>query len=183
MLFDAEAHGIVRDFWLQIGLGVSSRLAEWTRHYQPADNHVNGKGEGKELGADGRTYLEERNILFGVAAFAKRALRRRLVGVLIKDGDDRDLELELLCVVGPELAGGQARCRGGRVSHSERYDDDLDGTLVFVGCWAQGEERLFRVRVVLSLLMVSLLTGDQVSVHRNPQDSAKMGSGLPFLWT
>ena len=79
----------------------------WTRHYQgpssPADN---------ELGADGRTYLEERygrNMPLGVAAFAKRALRRRLAGVWIKDvdGDGGDLELDL-----PACAAGSASSRG-----------------------------------------------------------------------
>ena len=79
----------------------------WTRHYQgpssPADN---------ELGADGRTYLEERygrNMPLGVAAFAKRALRRRLAGVWIKDvdGDGGDLELDL-----PACAAGGASSRG-----------------------------------------------------------------------
>ena len=81
----------------------------WTRHYQgtssPADN---------ELGADGRTYLEERygrNMPLGVAAFAKRALRRRLAGVWIKDvdgdGDGGDLELDLRA-----CAAGGASSRG-----------------------------------------------------------------------
>ena len=77
VLFDAEVYGVAGEFWQQTGLGVSSRFAEQTRHYQPADNHANGDGEGNELGADRRTYLEEqydKNMPLRVAALAKRAL-------------------------------------------------------------------------------------------------------------
>ncbi|KAK2462365.1 hypothetical protein APHAL10511_005671 [Amanita phalloides] len=47
-----------------------------------------GKNDHDSLGADGTTYLEERygrNLPLSVSASAKRALRRRLAGVLIKD--------------------------------------------------------------------------------------------------
>lgn len=81
------------------------------------DNHEN------ELGADGRTYLEERygrNLPLRVAAFAKRALRRRLAGVLIKDGlRDGDLaaggcvgEPLLPCAVGPSSRGVKTVAEG-----------------------------------------------------------------------
>ncbi len=78
---------------------------------------ANGTGGGEdsaeagELGADCQTYLEERygrNLPLCVAASAKRALRRRLAGVLIKDSLGGD------CVEG-EVVGSSSRVAEGDV--------------------------------------------------------------------
>ena len=68
--------------------------------------------EAGELGADCQTYLEERygrNLPLCVAASAKRALRRRLAGVLIKDSLGGD------CVDAGEEVGSSSRVAEGDV--------------------------------------------------------------------
>ncbi|CAL1698816.1 unnamed protein product [Somion occarium] len=114
VLFPGDAFPLAKQFWQHTGLGVSSRLAERclsmlpseepkpssptsprlplkasNRHYSakpswssPAVNPV------EDLDKDHSTYLEERygrNLPQGAAAGAKRAMRRRIAGVLVHD--------------------------------------------------------------------------------------------------
>ncbi|KAJ7366749.1 pyridoxal phosphate-dependent transferase [Mycena albidolilacea] len=114
VLFPEEAFSIAKQFWQHAGLGVSSRLAEHCLALLPADptfvpnglQHTPRKALNKhysakkttrsppqspvaeDLGADHSVYLEERygrNLPIALAASAKRAMRRRISGVLVRD--------------------------------------------------------------------------------------------------
>ncbi|KAF8333771.1 hypothetical protein F5887DRAFT_921746 [Amanita rubescens] len=99
----------------QKGGGGDERV-RYTRRRVSISGGANGTGrrdnpEAGELGADCQTYLEERygrNLPLGGAASAKRALRRRLAGVLIKDSLGGD------CVDG-EVVGSSSRVAEGDV--------------------------------------------------------------------
>jgi len=112
VLFPADKVQYARPFWQHTGLGISSRYAEHclsllpeeavaaspTIYAKPKFAHryysVKGKRQSlppapnDTLGDDHSTYLEERygrNLPQDAAAFAKRALRRRIAGVLLRD--------------------------------------------------------------------------------------------------
>jgi hypothetical protein len=153
----------------------------WTRRYQGSSSSGDN-----ELGVDGRTYLEERygrNMPLGVAAFAKRALRRRLAGVLMGDGGNGgDLELDVPCAaVGPSSRGVKSVAEGDVYLTPSGMAAIWTAHQCLLGIGPEAKSVCFGC--ALPSLVVGLLTGDQVSVHRYPQDSAKMGSGLSFLWT
>jgi cystathionine gamma-synthase len=112
VLFPADKVRYARPFWQHTGLGISSRYAEHslsllpeetvptspTTHNKPKSAHryysVKEKRQSPPttpndaLGDDCSTYVEERygrNLPQDAAAFAKRALRRRIAGVLLHD--------------------------------------------------------------------------------------------------
>lgn len=112
VLFPADKIQYAKPFWQHTGLGVSSRYAEHclsflpeeaiptspTIHSKPKFAHryysVKDKRKsipaapGDALSDDQSTYLEERygrNLSQDASAFAKRALRRRIAGVLLRD--------------------------------------------------------------------------------------------------
>lgn len=112
VLFPADKVQYAKPFWQHTGLGISSRYAEhflsllpeetvpasptiYTKH-KSAHRYYSVKGKRQSLSAtpndapceDYSTYLEERygrNLPQDSAAFAKRALRRRIAGVLLRD--------------------------------------------------------------------------------------------------
>ncbi|KAJ7459751.1 pyridoxal phosphate-dependent transferase [Mycena latifolia] len=115
VLFPEEAFPIAKQFWQHTGMGISSRLAEHCLSLLPAETAFvpNGlqntprKALNKhycarktpsptdncaprldDLSVDHSVYLEERygrNLPITSAAWAKRALRRRISGVLVRD--------------------------------------------------------------------------------------------------
>ena len=112
VFFPADKTQYARPFWQHTGLGISSRYAEHylsllpkeavpvspTIYTRPKHPHryysVKGRRQstpaspGDTLGDDQSTYLEERygrNLAQDAAVFAKRALRRRIAGVLLRD--------------------------------------------------------------------------------------------------
>jgi cystathionine gamma-synthase len=115
VLFPADAFPIAKEFWQHTGQGVSSRYAEKCLSLLPeeakkipqpaAQRVVNkrygakkspttanfGKGPTSQEDDVNTTYLEERygrNLPVAEAAFAKRALKRRIAGVLLCDVPD-----------------------------------------------------------------------------------------------
>ncbi|KAJ7175758.1 pyridoxal phosphate-dependent transferase [Mycena filopes] len=142
VLFPQEAEPVAKQFWQHTGLGISSRLAEHCLALLPADQSFVPNGlqntprkalnkhysarkppspttitapRAEALSLDHSVYLEERygrNLPLSLAAAAKRALRRRISGVLVRDaptdspgglsaGDQN-------CVVGPSSRGVQS---------------------------------------------------------------------------
>ncbi|KAJ7095968.1 pyridoxal phosphate-dependent transferase [Mycena belliarum] len=129
VLFPQEAFTLAKEFWQHTGMGISSRLAEHCLALLPEDSifipngpqytprralnkHYSAKKTPsptdssapriEDLSLDHSVYLEERygrNVPITSAAWAKRALRRRISGVLVRDhpGD---------CADGP-CAGGK----------------------------------------------------------------------------
>ncbi|KAF8208830.1 PLP-dependent transferase [Mycena galopus ATCC 62051] len=115
VLFPEEAAPIAKQFWQHTGLGISSRLAEHCLALLPSDptfvpnglqntprkalnKHYSAKKTtfsppespvaAEDLSIDHSVYLEERygrNLPIALAASAKRALRRRISGVLVRD--------------------------------------------------------------------------------------------------
>ncbi|KAJ7254358.1 pyridoxal phosphate-dependent transferase [Mycena haematopus] len=114
VLFPEEAFPIAKQFWQHTGLGISSRLAEHCLSLLPVDptfipnglqntprkalnKHYSARKTTvsppespvvEDLGPDHSMYLEERygrNLPIALAASAKRALRRRISGVLVRD--------------------------------------------------------------------------------------------------
>ena len=108
VLFPADKTQYARPFWQHTGLGISSRYAEHclsllpeeivptspTIYTKPRSAHrfysVKEKRQSppNTLSEDCSTYLEERygrNLPQDAATFAKRALRRRIAGVLLRD--------------------------------------------------------------------------------------------------
>ncbi|KAJ7147529.1 pyridoxal phosphate-dependent transferase [Mycena crocata] len=120
VLFPEEAFPIAKQFWQHAGMGISSRLAEHCLALLPADSafvpnglqntprkalnkHYSAKkatssppeSRIEDFSPDHSVYLEERygrNLPITSAAAAKRALRRRIAGVLVRDnlGDSPD---------------------------------------------------------------------------------------------
>ncbi|KAH6917798.1 cystathionine gamma-synthase [Coprinopsis sp. MPI-PUGE-AT-0042] len=112
VLFPADAFPIAKEFWQHTGQGISSRYAEKClsllpeeakKDLQPVAQRVVNKRYGaKKSPTKGKTtisqeddvnttYLEERygrNLPLAEAAFAKRALKRRIAGVLLCDVPD-----------------------------------------------------------------------------------------------
>ena len=113
VLFPADKVQYARPFWQHTGLGISSRYAEHCLSLLPeetvpasptiytkpksAHRYYSVKEKPKllptapddTLNEDCSTYLEERygrNLSHDAVAFAKRALRRRIAGVLLRDG-------------------------------------------------------------------------------------------------
>ncbi|KAL5499240.1 STR2_1 [Sanghuangporus vaninii] len=114
VLFPANAFPIAKKFWQHTGMGISSRTAvrcltrmsesptsPTTRDHFPALNRLPSKPQNRhyivkspppppheEEVEDVNSYLEERygrNLPLGYAVAAKRALRRRIAGVLVHD--------------------------------------------------------------------------------------------------
>ncbi|KAJ7696062.1 pyridoxal phosphate-dependent transferase [Mycena rosella] len=115
VLFPEEAFPIAKEFWQHTGMGISSRLAEHCLALLPADSAFVPNGlqntprkalnkhysanktpsptetrgpRPEDLSPDHSVYLEERygrNLPITSAAWAKRALRRRISGVLVRD--------------------------------------------------------------------------------------------------
>ncbi|KAJ6557377.1 pyridoxal phosphate-dependent transferase [Mycena vulgaris] len=115
VLFPEEAFPIAKEFWQHTGTGISSRLAEHCLSLLPADStfvpnglqntprkalnkHYSAKKTPsptdtrgprvEDLSLDHSVYLEERygrNLPITSVAWAKRALRRRISGVLVRD--------------------------------------------------------------------------------------------------
>lgn len=112
VLFPADKFQYARPFWQHTGLGISSRYAEHClsllpgetvpasptiytkprsahRYYSVREKRQSQPTSPKDaLGDDYSTYLEERygrNLSQDAASFAKRALRRRIAGVLLRD--------------------------------------------------------------------------------------------------
>ncbi|KAJ7644046.1 pyridoxal phosphate-dependent transferase [Roridomyces roridus] len=115
VLFPADAFPVAKEFWQHTGLGISSRLAEHCLSLLPAENAFIPNGlkntprkalnkhysatkasppsptetrTAEGLGLDHSVYLEERygrNLPIASAAAAKRALRRRIAGVVVRD--------------------------------------------------------------------------------------------------
>ncbi|KDQ32018.1 hypothetical protein PLEOSDRAFT_1074412 [Pleurotus ostreatus PC15] len=116
VLFPTNAYPIAKQFWQHAGLGISSRLAEFclsglaesstppkspeaTARFplKPSNRHYSVKPPAKEelaadkLDSDHSTYLEERygrNLPREHGMNAKRALRRRIAGVLANDSPE-----------------------------------------------------------------------------------------------
>jgi cystathionine gamma-synthase len=114
VLFPSDAFPLAKQFWQHGGMGISSRGAEWCLSMisespasplhpstpvagrmpsKPGNRHYSVKSPAslsaeEEVAKDVSSYLEERygrNMPIGYAAAAKRALRRRIAGVLVHD--------------------------------------------------------------------------------------------------
>ncbi|EJC97727.1 PLP-dependent transferase [Fomitiporia mediterranea MF3/22] len=114
VLFPSDAFPLAKKFWQHTGMGISSRTAERclamisesptspTSEDRPAQRKAPSKPQNRhyavkspspvppeeESSMDVASYLEERygrNLPLGYAAAAKRALRRRIAGVLVHD--------------------------------------------------------------------------------------------------
>ncbi|KIP04742.1 hypothetical protein PHLGIDRAFT_31228 [Phlebiopsis gigantea 11061_1 CR5-6] len=136
VLFPADAFPLAKQFWQHAGLGISSRLAEHclsmlpdeskptsptvsatvltkragsNRHYAKKSASSPPTEISEELSADHVTYLEERygrNLPVAAANFAKRAMRRRIAGVLVHDApSDWSQAGEHDAAVGPSTRG------------------------------------------------------------------------------
>ena len=116
VLFPADAWPLAKQFWQHTGMGISSRIADWClsmiseipsspmHHSSPAqvrlpssarNRHYSAKSpklDAEEQAAkDMNVYLEERygrNMPLGYAAAVKRALRRRIAGVLVHEAHE-----------------------------------------------------------------------------------------------
>jgi cystathionine gamma-synthase len=141
VLFPEEAFPIAKQFWQHTGLGISSRLAEHclsllpvdssfvpnglqntprkalNKHYSakktPSPTEIRGPRV-EDLGIDHSVYVEERygrNLPIALAASAKRALRRRISGVLVRDtpadGPDGPCAGDQNYILGPSSRGVQ----------------------------------------------------------------------------
>ncbi|KAF9078832.1 PLP-dependent transferase [Rhodocollybia butyracea] len=125
VLFPSEAGPFAKQFWQHCGAGISSRLAEqclsllpdvsptsspqpprpsfkaFNKHYSVKEAlRVSSPTLTEDLSADHSVYLEERygrNLPLAAAAAAKRALRRRISGVILRDDNgcagDQNLQL------------------------------------------------------------------------------------------
>ncbi|PBK89835.1 PLP-dependent transferase [Armillaria gallica] len=110
VLYPSSAGPLAKQFWQHTGLGISSRLADYclsilpgtsqerassptvtrpgkavNRHYSAKEFSKPKAPQAENLSQDHSVYLEERygrNLPFAYAASAKRALRRRISGVL-----------------------------------------------------------------------------------------------------
>ncbi|KAJ3529413.1 hypothetical protein NMY22_g9010 [Coprinellus aureogranulatus] len=139
VLFPAESFPVAKEFWQHTGLGISSRLAEkclsllpeetkapapvapsnryskggFTKHYSAKKPSPPPQPPAREDGEEDSTvYLEERygrNLPLSAATFAKRALRRRLAGVLLCDSvpECQETAGKKDLVVGPSTRGVQ----------------------------------------------------------------------------
>ncbi|KAJ7598853.1 pyridoxal phosphate-dependent transferase [Mycena floridula] len=109
VLFPAENFSIAKEFWQHTGMGISSRLADHCLSMLPTNEPTSptiGKLPNKHYAnksaptspkvpdsftGDHNVYLEERygrNLPVSAAASAKRALRRRIAGVLVRDSTE-----------------------------------------------------------------------------------------------
>ena len=132
VLYQPSASHLAKQYWQHTGLGVSSRFAEYCLSMlhnpqervpspplrKPLNKHYATKGFSKGKQAENEslndTYLEERygrNLPLAHAESAKRALRRRIAGVLVRDapvhannGDEPTAGAENL-VLGPSARG------------------------------------------------------------------------------
>jgi cystathionine gamma-synthase len=119
VLFPEHKFNIAKQFWQHTGLGVSSRFATRilstlasaasppptpTRHKPMAHRHYGHKAsrqpsiDAQPLEEDQSVYLEQRygrNLDVAAANQAKRALRRRIAGVLVRDEGAGDGEIEV----------------------------------------------------------------------------------------
>jgi cystathionine gamma-synthase len=121
VLFPIDKLSTARQFWQHTGLGISSRLAMRClaillsaasppstpthlkpmahRHYTPKHaSRLSGGGSIDLLEADQAVYVEQRygrNLDVAAAKQAKRALRRRIAGVLVRDESALDSEVEI----------------------------------------------------------------------------------------
>ena len=123
MLFPEGNFSIAKQFWQHTGLGISSRLATHIlatlassassplpsptrtkplahRHYSaPKHSRRPSASDGVEpLDADQAVYLEQRygrNLDVAAVELAKRALRRRIAGVLVRDESAVNGEVEV----------------------------------------------------------------------------------------
>ncbi|KAF8882452.1 pyridoxal phosphate-dependent transferase [Infundibulicybe gibba] len=143
LLLPGDAYSIAREFWQHTGMGISVGLGlpppspTTTRFPSKVQNkHYSVKGSekpqppsqsrslepGEELDVDHLTYVEERygrNMPISSAASAKRALRRRIAGVLIRDSPlDCDGEP---CAGIQDLALGPSTRGVSNVSESDVY--------------------------------------------------------------
>ena len=147
-----------------------------------------------ELSVDHSTYLEERyarNLPLSFAPAAKRALRRRIAGVLIRDDQSDDHE---------QPSAGDKKLV---VGHSSRGVADVSEHDVFL--FSTGMSAIWNahhlalavrplaksvlfgsvVHYNLYKLFLDLIMTAKFFIHRYPQTSAKMGSGMPLygIWS
>lgn len=141
VLFPADKIQYAKPFWQHTGMGISSRLAEHclsllpgeavpaspTIHTKPKISHRYSVREKRQsvsaapndlLTDDHSTYLEERygrNLSQDASAFAKRALRRRIAGVLLRD------EPAVWDVVGSTNSELKPSTRGDGVTEDDVY--------------------------------------------------------------
>jgi cystathionine gamma-synthase len=122
VLFPESKFIIAKEFWQHTGLGISSRLATRIlttlvnsvspppsptrtkplahRHYSAKrhSRHPSSDSGAEPLEADQDVYLEQRygrNLDVGAVTLAKRALRRRIAGVLVRDESAVNGEVEV----------------------------------------------------------------------------------------
>ena len=121
MLFPEGKFSIAKQFWQHTGLGVSSRLATRIlatltssaasplptstrtkpmahRHYSAKLSRFPSSNGAEPLEADQAVYLEQRygrNLDIAAVTQAKRALRRRIAGVLVRDESAANSEVEV----------------------------------------------------------------------------------------
>ncbi|KAH9018726.1 PLP-dependent transferase [Lactarius pseudohatsudake] len=117
VLFPRDQFSTAKQFWQHTGLGISSRLATRClsalasassptsptpprlkpsahRHY--ASSKPAREPSAEPLGTDQSVYLEQRygrNLDVGAAEVAKAAMRRRIAGVLVRDGGEAEVEV------------------------------------------------------------------------------------------
>jgi cystathionine gamma-synthase len=135
VLFPKDAFSIAKQFWQHTGLGISSRFAVRCLRMLPdapsdirgppsptaarfpfksRNKHYSSKEQPKAQGppvedTDRDTYLEERygrNLPLSYAAYAKRAMRRRIAGTLVRDVVDDDCAGGLPCAGGADVEIG-----------------------------------------------------------------------------
>lgn len=120
VLFPEGKFSISKQFWQHTGLGVSSRLATHIlatlasstsplptptrtkpmahRHYSAKPSRVPPSDDAEPLEVDQAVYVEQRygrNLDVAAATQAKRALRRRIAGVLVRDESAANGEVEV----------------------------------------------------------------------------------------
>ncbi|KAF7291592.1 hypothetical protein HMN09_01250300 [Mycena chlorophos] len=136
VLFPEDIFPIAKQFWQHTGMGISSRLAEhclallpasptsptfasnfsvrkgYHKHYSSASRKPSPPATPDSLELDHSVYVEERygrNLPLSLAASAKRALRRRISGVLVRDaagdGVDEPSAGDANAVLGPSSRG------------------------------------------------------------------------------
>ncbi|KAH9003540.1 PLP-dependent transferase [Lactarius hatsudake] len=118
VLFPRDQFNTAKQFWQHTGLGISSRLAtrclsalasasstptsSTPSHLKPgAHRHYASSKPAREppaepLGTDQSVYLEQRygrNLDVAAAELAKAAMRRRIAGVLVRDGGEAEVEV------------------------------------------------------------------------------------------
>lgn len=208
MLFPEAKFGIAKQFWQHTGLGVSSRLATRIlatlvssispppsptrtkpmahRHYSAKQHSRRPSSDGAEpLDVDQDVYLEQRygrNLDVGAVTLAKRALRRRIAGVLVRDESVANGEVEVVQSV-----------RGVAVTEDDVFLFPTGMTAIWSAHQLALDARGAKKSVCFGLRPYPHISSNvsaephflifffQIPLHRHTQGPRKMGSWLPLF--